>query len=209
MSKKPSAKIKAVLFDLGKVIVDFSFHGAFKRLSKACTLAPEEIEIYFMQSGLEVLYDGGKITSRFFYSEVKKALKHRLSYREFERVWNQIFKPNRETIQLIGRLKKKGYRLVLISNTNDMHYRYIRQNYPVLKQFHRIILSYKEKRRKPDAEIYRTAIRACKAKAQEILYIDDRADLTEAAQELGIHSFTFRKNYKDLYRTMRRLNMAL
>lgn len=209
MSKSSSTKIKAVLFDLGKVIVDFSFHGAFRRLSRACSLTPDEIEIYFLQSGLEVLYDGGKITSRQFYSMVKKALRHKLSYDEFSKIWNEIFTENPKTSLLIKALKKKGYRLVLISNTNDMHYRYIRETYPILGQFDKIILSYKEKLRKPDAGIYKTAMRACKAKPHEILYIDDRADLTEAATELGIHSFTFRKNYKDLRQKMKELGITV
>lgn len=195
--------IKAILFDLGKVLVDFNFRGSFQKLARSCDgMSAQDVENYFLQSGLEVLYDGGKITSRQFHTQVKKALGHRLTYDQFKVVWNDIFSPNRNMIHLLGELRKR-YRIVLISNTNEMHYVFLKKKYAFFKHFHRIILSYREKRRKPDASLYRTAFRACQAKPSEIFYIDDRPDLTEAAAELGARTFTYRKNFSQLTRQMR------
>ena len=203
MSKSGSSKkIKAILFDLGKVILHFNFDPAFKRLSKASGLSTREIEDYFVSSGLEVLYDGGKISSKQFYDEIKKALGHKLTFSQFKAVWNEIFTPKKEIIGLIDILSKK-YRLVLISNTNQMHFEYIQKKYAVLDQFDRLILSYKEKRRKPDEKIYQKAASACRVKPGEIYYIDDRRDLTEAAKELGFHVFTYQNNFKELIADMR------
>lgn len=198
--------IKAVLFDLGKVILHFDFTPAFRKLSDACLKTPNEIDDYFRRSGLEVLYDGGKITSKKFYQEVKKALGHELTFDEFKDIWNEIFEPNQKIVALIGRLKKQ-YKLVLISNTNAMHFEYIVKRYPVLGHFDKHILSYKEKVRKPDERIYRAAIRACGAMPHEILYIDDRPDLTEAAQGIGLHTFTFKNNADELIRRMKKLEI--
>ena len=89
-----------------------------------------------------------------------------------------------------------------------MHFDYVKRRYPVLKKFHRYILSYKEKMRKPDERIYRTAIRACAARPSEILYIDDRADLTEAASKLGLHTFTFKNNPEELVKTMKSMGIV-
>ena len=198
MSKRRNAKkIKAVLFDLGKVILHFNFDPAFKRLSKVSGLPVKEIEDYFVSSGLEVLYDGGKITSRRFYAEIKDALGLKIGYAAFQKIWNDIFTPKKDMIGLVGALYKK-YRLVLISNTNEMHYRHIRKKYPVVKKFDRIVLSFKEKQRKPDERIYATAAKACRARPEEIYYIDDRHDLTGAAQELGFRTFTYRDNFREL-----------
>ncbi len=205
---KEKNKIKAVLFDLGKVILDFDFKLAFRRLSKKCPHAPSEIESYFLKSGLEVLYDGGKISSAEFYRIVKKALKHSLGYQEFKKIWNGVFTLNQKNADLVRKLKSR-YRLVLISNTNAMHYDYIRNKYSVLGYFDSLILSYREKVRKPDERIYRKAIQACRAAPREILYIDDRPDLTEAAGTLGFHTFTFRDNHKELLQKMERLGIRL
>lgn len=203
---KTQKKIKAILFDLGKVILDFNFEPAFHRLARFTPLSVADIEAYFWRSGLEVLYDGGKISSVEFYKEVKSVLKHTLSFKEFKNIWNDIFTQKKDTILLIKRLSPH-YRLVLISNTNEMHYEHVRKRYPIFNHFDKCILSFKEKRRKPDARIYQTAVRACKARPHEILYIDDREDLTQAAKELGFHIFTFRNNTKDLIKKMKGLKI--
>ncbi len=208
MSKRPSVKkIKAVLFDLGKVILHFDFTPAFGRLSSACAMSPGQIENYFSRSGLEVLYDGGKISSKKFYSEVKKELRHDLNFEEFKDIWNRIFRPNSKIVSLIRILKKNKTRLVLVSNTNPMHFEYILKHYAILGHFEKHILSYKEKVRKPDRRIYRAAIRACQAKPHEIFYIDDRSDLTQAAQEIGLNTFTFKNNPRDLMKRMKQLEI--
>jgi glucose-1-phosphatase len=208
MSKmtKPT-KIKAVLFDLGKVLLHFDFEPAFKTLSRHCDKTPKDIEAYFIQSGLEVLYDGGKVTSKRFYLEVRKALGLRLGYEAFKHAWNHIFTPIMPMWRLVAELRERGYRLVLISNTNQMHFEFAKKRYAVLKRFHRHVLSYKVKMRKPDEHIYRVAMKACRAKAPEILYIDDRADLTGAAEELGFHTFTFKKNHDELVAHMKALGV--
>ena len=207
MSKKASKpRIKAVLFDLGKVLLHFDFDPAFRRLARHCDSSPKDIEAFFIQSGLEVLYDGGKISSKHFFRVIKKTLGVRLGFDGFRKIWNHIFTPIGPMVRLVQKLRPR-YRLVLISNTNAMHYEYAKRRYPVLRHFHRHILSYKEKTRKPDERIYRTAIRACRAKPSEIFYIDDRSDLTEAAGELGLHTFTFRNNPRELVKTMKKMGI--
>lgn len=206
MPKKRNGKFKAVLFDLGKVILRFDFAPAFKRLSADIGLTPEEISAFFNRSGLEVLYDGGKISSKKFHLEVKKGLGHSLGFDEFKAVWNRIFTPNPKIVTLIRDLEKRT-RLVLVSNTNPMHFEYILKRYPVMRYFSDHVLSYREKVRKPDERIYRAAARACMAKPQEIFYIDDRRDLTEAAESIGFHTFTYKNNPRELIRRMRRLEI--
>lgn len=206
MYKKQGKKFKAVLFDLGKVILHFDFTPAFKRLSSATGLSRAQIENFFNKSGLEVLYDGGKITSKKFHMEIKKGLGHSLGFEEFKGIWNRIFKPNPEMLSLIRKLKPR-YRLILVSNTNRMHFEYLLKRYPILRHFDEHVLSYKENVRKPDERIYRKAMRACLAKPHEIFYIDDRQDLTEAARQLGFHTFTYKNNLRELIQRMRRLEI--
>ncbi|OGW82450.1 MAG: hypothetical protein A3C47_03700 [Omnitrophica bacterium RIFCSPHIGHO2_02_FULL_51_18] len=200
-------KVKALLFDLGKVIVEFDFTPAFERLSKHCARRPEEIKNVFLCSGLEVLYDGGKVSTPEFYRRVKKALGHRLDFPRFKKIWNEVFTLNREMAGIIRKVKE-DHRLVLISNTNAMHFDYLRVKYPLLGQFDRFVLSYREKVRKPDPKIYKKAIEACRAAPGEILYIDDREDLTNAAAALGLHTFTFKKNPGELLKKMARLGIS-
>jgi putative hydrolase of the HAD superfamily len=201
-----TAAIRAVLFDLGKVILDFNFAPAFERFAAKTGLSIAEIRDFFSVSGLEVLYDGGIISSREFYRQVKKGLGHDLSYSEFENIWNDIFTPIPSMIDLVQRLHGR-YRLVLVSNTNAMHYRHVRRRFPVFNRFERHILSFREKVRKPDQRIYARAARACGARPAQIFYIDDREDLTQAASEMGFQTFTFKKNLDQLLKKMRLLGI--
>jgi len=195
--KNDHNKIKAVLFDLGKVLLSFDFGPAFRRLEKHGAKNAAEIRRFFVRTGLEVLYDGGKISSREFYLEVKRGLGLEISFTRFRAVWNDIFTPIGPMVRLVGRLHGKK-RLVLISNTNAMHFDYVKKRYAVLKKFDRHILSYKEKVRKPDPRIYRRASAACRAHPHEIFYIDDREDLTEAAKDLGFHVHTYKNDLRSL-----------
>lgn len=207
MSKQSeNRKIKAVLFDLGRVIFHFDFHPAFKKLAKVSSLTPAAIRDYFLRSGLEVLYDGGQISSREFYNRVRREFNLPLRYHEFKKVWNEIFKPNPPVIRLIKKLRR-NCRLVLVSNTNAMHYAHLRSRYGVLDHFHGKVLSFRQKIRKPDARIYQAAAKICRARPHQILYIDDRSDLTEAARALGFHTFTFKNNPEALVKKMKSLRV--
>ncbi len=207
MPQKSPGKIRAVIFDLGKVVCHFNFEPAFRKLAKVSKKRERDIEDYFVSSGLEVLYDGGKITTAEFHRQVKKALGHNLDLKSFERIWNGIFTANAPVAALIRRLKRSGYRLVLLSNTNEMHSRYLFAKYPVFRLFDRRILSWKEKRRKPDHVLYGTAVRACKARPEEVFYIDDREDLTSEAAELGIVTYTYKCDTPALLRRMKELGI--
>lgn len=199
--------VRAFLFDLGNVLLDFDFDPAFRTLAKTGKTTPDQIRDYFVQSGLEVLFDGGQITPRQFYSETRRALKLAVSYERFTSIWNKIFTPDRKMVKLARTLGKK-FRLVLLSNTNAMHAKHAETRYPaIMGTFDRRLYSFRERLRKPDHELYRRAVKACGVKPQEVFYIDDRADFTGAAAELGIRTFTYRKNFSELQKELSRLGI--
>jgi len=198
MKKKTNLAFQAVLFDLGKVLVHFNFDPAFRRLSKECGCDAKEIEDYFVESGLEAPYDSGQISSLQFYTQIRRGLALKCDYRGFRKTWNEIFKVNRAVTNLLPKLKRKGCRLVLISNTNALHWEYIRKKYVFLKWFDRLIISYRERMRKPDERIYRLAARHCRAKPERILYVDDREDLIRAAGAIGFKTFLYKNNTREL-----------
>lgn len=198
--------VRAFLFDLGNVLLDFDFEPAFRKLARVNGTSEQQIRDYFVQSGLEVLFDGGKISARRFHGEVCRALRLPLSYERFASIWNAIFTPDRPMVRLARRLGRT-HRMVLLSNTNAMHAQHVERRYPsILGIFDRRLYSFREKLRKPDAGLYRRALRACGAKRpDQVFYIDDRSDLTEAAAHLGLRTFTYRKNIDALTSELRRL----
>jgi putative hydrolase of the HAD superfamily len=124
--------IKAALFDLGNVLLRFDFDPAFRRMAPRCDKPPDAVRRFFAESGLEALYDSGGLSSGAFYSRVRSGLGLRLSYAGFRALWNDIFTPVPGMAALVRRLARDK-RLVLISNTNAMHFEYVRKRYPVLR----------------------------------------------------------------------------
>ncbi|HNB57439.1 MAG TPA: HAD-IA family hydrolase, partial [bacterium] len=96
----------------------------------------------------------------------------------------EIFTPIHNNIELLYRLKPH-YTLGLISNTNALHFDYIRNTYVFTKEFDRLILSYEVGAMKPARQIFEKAIAGMNLRSEEILFIDDIAKNLDGAKDLG------------------------
>jgi len=189
-----SNHIEAVIFDFGRVLLDFDHRIAAQRISGLCGKTSKEIFGLFFDSGLTEQFEEGRISPLQFFAEVKAMLKLRINYQEFVPIWNEIFffsGKNLAVYNLASKLKA-SYRVALLSNINILHFAYIKQTFPVLDAFHHIITSYEVGFRKPKPEIYQRCLQVLKAPAQNCFYTDDRPELVQAARSLGIRSFVFR-----------------
>ena len=83
------------------------------------------------------------------------------------------------------------YRLVLLSNTNAIHFEAIRENYHFLRHLHERILSYEVHAIKPEREIFQAALECCGCRPEECFYTDDIAAYVEAARRLGMDAVQF------------------
>lgn len=186
-------EIRVVLFDLGRVLVDFDHKRAAERISSFCPKSPLEIYNLFFESEATVAFEAGKITPENFYLEVKNMLNLKLSYDSFIPIWNDIFflsPKNRSIFRLVNTLRAR-YKTALLSNINTLHYEYIKKNFPVFGVFDKVFLSFELGLIKPDKEIYNKVIRELEVSPREIFYTDDRADLIESAKSLGIRGCVF------------------
>ena len=188
-----SVQVKVLVFDLGRVLVDFDHQRAAKRISHFCSKTPLEIYNLFFESGSTIAFEAGKITPENFYLQVKEMLDLKLNYASFEPIWNDIFflsAQNRRVFALVNTLRK-NYQTALLSNINILHYEYLKKNFPIFGIFDKIFLSFQLGLIKPDKEIYKKVIHDLKVSPQEIFYTDDRPDLVETAKSLGMRSCVF------------------
>jgi putative hydrolase of the HAD superfamily len=203
--------IRTFWFDLGNVLLFFDFTPAYRYLARSSPLGVREIRSYFhRRPRLEADVDEGRIGARQLHRKLVRDLRlEGVSYPRFRRTWNAIFKANPPVIRLLRRLRAKGYRLILISNTNRLHYDYVSRKYPFLRLFHRHVLSFRTGVRKPKRRIYREALRHSRAEPRQIVYIDDRRDLVDrAGLDHGIHTHAFR-TVAALRRDLRRLGVRV
>jgi len=186
-------KIKVVIFDLGNVILNFDHMIASKKLSCVSKFSENYIYDLIFNSSLEEVYDKGKISSNEFYNVLKKELSLKISFQKFYELWGNIFWLNSGIIEVISFLKKRT-KIVLLSNTNEIHFSYVLSKFTFLEKFDDFILSYKTGYRKPEKEIFLHIIKKMKCKPKEMIFIDDLDYNIKASIELGFNGILFKSN---------------
>lgn len=182
--------VRALLFDLGNVLVKFDHRGAAQKISQGTGASAEDLFRLFFESPLVVQHDEGRISTRQFYEEVKQLIGLSLPYDRFLDVWNDIFIEDLEMMKLLRRLLL-DYPCYLISNTNRPHFEFLRAKFPILHSMDGWILSYEVGHLKPHPVIYQRALEMTGVPAAEILYVDDREDLIEAGRQVGFQTHRF------------------
>jgi len=187
-------KIKAIIFDLGNVLVGFDHRIAVKKILRHTSKSTREIYDLFFDSPFTREFEKGGISCREFFVKVKDMLGLKIGYEEFLPIWNEIFFAKPEMEGFVASLNS-GRRLVLLSNVNQLHYEYLTAAFPYafsLFSPDKIIPSFRAGFIKPDKEIYDLAVSASGVCREELVYVDDRQDLIEAASGYGIPSIQFK-----------------
>jgi FMN phosphatase YigB (HAD superfamily) len=181
---------KAVIFDLGRVLVNFDFQRGYRALEGLCPYSAAEIPVRIQSSGLVKRFETGLIGPRDFYAQFSERLGLTIDYSRFCEIWTSIFTEALLPESLLESLAAR-YRLVLLSNTNPIHFEMIHAAYPHLRHFHRLILSHEVKAMKPQPEIYRAAIEAAQCRPEECFFTDDILEYVEGARLMGIDAVQF------------------
>ena len=188
-----SPHIKAIIFDLGNVLIDFDHSIAARRICELTNKTQGEIYRLFFDSGLTALFEEGKIAPDKFFSEVKNTLNLKIDYEVFLPIWNEIFfltERNRQVYELAKGLKS-NYQTGILSNINILHYEYLKNNFPIFDVFHHVMVSFELGKRKPHHLIYQKALKALRVGAGEVFYTDDRPELVASAKGLGLCGAVF------------------
>ena len=183
--------IKTFFFDLGNLIVPFEIDSKFKNLQKFTNLKPEEIHEKVLLSEEIRLFETGKISSGEIFDFVKKTLDSEMNFEQFTEIWNGIFKIEPILSEdFIGKLSKK-YKLLILSDTNEIHFEFIKQNFPVLSYFDDFVLSYEVGFLKPSKEIFQITVKKTGCLPEECFFTDDIKENVEGAKKLGINAVQF------------------
>ncbi|MDQ2946178.1 MAG: HAD family phosphatase [Acidobacteriota bacterium] len=183
--------IKTIILDLGNVIVPFDFKRGYAQMALSCRYPAAEIPGRIRSSDLVTRFESGQIDARSFVAQLSAILELDITYEGFCDVWMSIFLPEPLIPEsLIQKLGEK-HRLLLLSNTNEIHFPMLREAYPMLGRFDDHILSYQVGALKPSAKIYREAIARAHCRPEECFFTDDIPAYVEAAREHGIDAVQF------------------
>ncbi|MFZ0828390.1 MAG: HAD family phosphatase [Verrucomicrobiia bacterium] len=165
-----------VVFDLGKVLVDFDFSIAARRIAAQSRKSPHEIQGLIEQSRFIIDYESGRLTRGEFYERVREATGFAGSCDGFGGFFADIFTAIPTMIELHARLRQRGIPTYIFSNTNDLAIEHIRDNFPFFANFDGYIYSYEVGAMKPDAKIYEVLEKVTGRRGADVLYLDDRAE---------------------------------
>ena len=200
--------LKCLISDLGNVILFFDHMITAKSLSKIIDLQHEEIYKRIESSGIHKDYVIGKLSDQEFYESVLKVLDvstSMLSFVEFAECWGNIFHPNQPMIDFLIQIKSR-IRIILLSNTNSLHIKYIEKHFPdVIDLFEgRLVYSHEVGAQKPDRIIYEHALELAECKPEECLFVDDISEYVIAARDSGIigHVYTSHEKFLETINSM-------
>ncbi len=185
---------KTILFDLGGVIVPLDFARGYQAIAAHCAYEPGEIPDRIRESGLVPLFEKGLIGETDFIVQLSRHLRLDVTETQFRSLWSSIFPSHTLIPASLLEALKRSYRLVLLSNTNSIHFQMIRENYSLLGFFDDFVLSYQVGEMKPSPLIYREAIARAQCSPRECFFTDDVLVNVEAAREAGIDSEEFRSH---------------
>jgi glucose-1-phosphatase len=200
--------IKLFVFDLGNVILPFEHRQIAVKLHETSRIqdrfTPDDLFkfLFDRDRGLVNPYEEGLMSSVDFFAKLREKYKLELEFEEFRDIWNIIFEENAEINDIIIYLKNKGFPIFLLSNTNELHFSYIMERYPIIHSIDEWILSYEVGAKKPKQKIYDTIFERTDTARGEVLYIDDVPEYVEAAKTYGLQSLVF-KNAKDIWELLK------
>ena len=186
-------KLRAIIFDIGRVLVRIDIRRVQSGLAQGLSLTPEELWSAIEKDPLWHDWQNGRIAPHDWHLHLCQRLGISLNFEQFTAVWNSALDPQPiHPLALFQELSKR-YRLVLLSNTDPIHVAHLEATYDFYQYFpkgHRIY-SCSVGASKPDPLIYREALRASKVRAAEAVYIDDVPAYVEAARQLGLSAIHY------------------
>jgi len=174
-----------VVFDLGKVLVDFDYGVAARRIAARGRISMAQIAQFINQSPLFYQYESGALTTPQFFDEVCRVTGFQGSLDEFGQCFADIFVEIDPMIRMQAELRQQRIPTYVFSNTNELAAEHIRRSFPFYANFDGYILSYEHGAMKPDAQIYEVVERKAGRRGADLLYLDDRPENVAAGAARG------------------------
>ena len=187
---EPSSEIRLIVSDFGGVICSFDYRIFCERLALRTDRTTEQVFAAVFGDHLQEDFETGKLSGREYHQEVMARLDVDVPYEEFYPMYGDIFTEIPATCDLLRRLHAR-YPLYLLSDTNEIHFGYVKNTVEVLRLFDQFIVSYEVGAMKPGPRIYQEALRRSGLPAEACVFIDDRPGNVEGARNVGMHALHF------------------
>jgi FMN phosphatase YigB (HAD superfamily) len=178
-----------IVFDLGKVLVDFDYSIAARKVAARSTKTLQDLASFLSASPVLVQYESGKINRQQFFEQTRGAVGFQGDLAEFGGYFADIFTEIPLMVALNAELRQRGFKTYIFSNTNDLAIEHVERNFPFFKNFDGYIYSCEVGAMKPGAKIYEAMEKLCGRSGADIIYLDDRLENVQAGLARGWRAF--------------------
>ena len=202
---KTPQTITDIVFDVGRVLIDFSYDDFFAWLmSQGADITGVDDFVY--KTELHA-YERGEITDAQFLARLNALLHKPITSSELITNWLDLFTPIDDMLQLAQQLKTK-YGVYLLSNTSALHWQHIVPLYQLDEISHGLLASFEVGAMKPEPAIFRAAEQKFDLNAKTTVFIDDIQDNSDGAIKYGWQAI-HHKNSRDTHQQLRKLGVIL
>lgn len=183
---------KYVFFDLGNVLLSFDHGQACRQLATVLNGTSERVFEFLFSSGLELKYEEGLITTQQLVEKFEDEFKWSGDRTLLSHAAADIFSVNSDAVALVRELRAAGAcPLGILSNTNEIHFEFIKARYSFVHDFDHWILSYEVTAMKPYSKIFEIACSKVGVKAQDCFFVDDMRANVEGGKAAGLDAVLF------------------
>lgn len=191
--------IDTLIFDFGDVFINLDKEGAMQNALNLFKLDTFEEDM----TNTNILYEIGKISTEEFIAFYSSKFPH-LTKQQLIDAWNFILRDfPKYRLEFLQKLaKEQRYKLILLSNTNDMHIDFIKANVSFYEDFKncfdQFYLSQEIHLRKPNRDIFDFVLDNNNLKPEQCFFVDDTKDNTDTAKSLGIKAWNIDETKEDI-----------
>lgn len=191
--------IKTIIFDFGNVFINLDIEGAIKNTFESLNIDSLSDEMIAFNS----FYEQGLITTDEFIEFYKENFSN-LSTEELVEVWNYMLKDfPKHRLDFLKQLKASSkYKLILLSNTNELHINWVKEHVSFYEDFincfDAFYLSHDIHLSKPNVAIFEFVLNENNLLANECVFIDDNKDNIETANALNFKTWHINPENEDI-----------
>lgn len=192
--------VNTIIFDFGGVVVNLNIDQCIQKINDLGVVNVEQFLSNYGQKDFFLKYEKGEIDTPEFRNNIRNMCQTPLTDAQIDNAWCAFLVDiPKEKVQIVKELKKK-FKLLLLSNTNQLHIensavQALAPHHCTLNElFDKTYLSYEMKMAKPNEDIFRALLNDAEVNAENCLFLDDGPKNIETAKNMGFQTYWVNKN---------------
>ena len=181
-------KIKAVIFDLGGVVLHGGYLDFINNYCAECLTKQGKKKILFLEHQVNL----GNITEKQFYEQIQKTLHVLLNSKQMRNIIVKKMRANKPLEKFIPKLKSAKVALFTNSIGHMAADALKARRYPVKRLFDKVFYSNVMHLAKPEIKAYNYVVKKLKVKPKEALMVDDRKGNIQQAKLAGLNGIVYK-----------------